>query len=232
VIVALFDLDGTLYTGHMLQALAEHHRLHRTNRFYLYAFIGTHLALWPLWRSGLLSEEKMRELWVRDMAWALRGWSSSRAQEAFRWITQEYILPRLRHDVLEKLREHQTKGHYTILLSGTFAPLLAEVGHQLGIAETVGTPLIIRHGRYTGACEPPICQGEGKRQRLLARLQGREINWAESYAYADSYTDIPILELVGHPVAVYPDELLANHARERGWEIFLPSSQEDNSSPT
>jgi len=46
------------------------------------------------------------------------------------------------------------------------------------------------------------------------------INWSESWAYADSYSDLPVLERVGHPIAVYPDNELATHAQEHRWEII------------
>ena len=97
---------------------------------------------------------------------------------------------------------------------------LAEIGRQLGIDETVGTPLVVRNGRYVGACERPICQGDGKWLRLEEHLAGDDISWEQSYAYADTYWDLPLLDKVGHPVAVYPDAQLAAHARERGWETI------------
>jgi len=58
------------------------------------------------------------------------------------------------------VRNHQAADHRVILVSGTLAPLPAEIGRQLGIEETVGTPLVLWAGRYTGACELPVCQGE------------------------------------------------------------------------
>ena len=101
------------------------------------------------------------------------------------------------------------------------APLLAGIGRPLGIEETVGTPLVLRAGRYTGACELPVCQGAGKVSRLEAHLQDKDgALWSQSYAYADSYTDLPLLERAKYPVAVYPDPELAAHARSRGWEIM------------
>ena len=68
----------------------------------------------------------------------------------------------------------------------------------------MGTPLVLRAGRYTGARERPVCQGGGKVLWLETYMGGHNpINWFQSYAYADSYTDLPLLERVGHPVAVY-----------------------------
>jgi phosphoserine phosphatase len=98
--------------------------------------------------------------------------------------------------------------------------LLAEIGRQLGIQETVGTPLALQVGRYTGACEIPVCQGPGKVSRLEAYLGDDSVAWSRCYAYADSYTDLPLLERVGYAVAVYPDDELAARARSRGWEII------------
>ena len=220
MIAALFDLDGTLYTGHIFRGILQHHRTHRTQRFYLYASMAAQMSLVPAWRLHLASEEDMRSLWLRIMAWTVRGWTVEEANRAFAWIAREYVLPRVRSDVMARLRQHQKSGHRAALVSGTFAPLLAEIGRQLGIEDTVGTPLIVRGGRYTGACESPVCQGEGKWLRVREHLNTDNIHWEESYAYADSYVDLSLLAEVGHAVAVYPDSQLASHAQERGWEIL------------
>jgi len=73
-------------------------------------------------------------------------------------------------------------------------------------------------GRYTGEMDF-YAYGPFKAEAMrdLAVFEG--IDLAESYAYSDSYTDVPMLESVGHPVAVNPDRVLARLARERGWEI-------------
>ena len=220
MIVALFDLDGTLYTGHMGHAIMRYHQLQGTHRFYYYAFILANMVTWPIWRLGLASEATMRDLWVRNMAWTVRGWTPEEAVKAFSWMAKEYAAPLVRAEILARVRDHEGRGHRTILVSGTFDPLLAEIARQWGIAETVGTPLVMRKGRYTGSCERPVCQGQGKWARVRAYLADDEIEWDESYAYGDSQADLPLLEKVGHPVAVYPDALLAAHAQQHGWEII------------
>ena len=220
MIAAIFDLDGTLYTGHIVQGIARHHRVHRVKRLPLYVFMATHVPLWPLWRSGLLSEAMTRELWTRHLGWTVRGWTRQEAAAAFAWITEQYVQPLVRPDVMERVRNHQAASHRVILVSGTPAPLLAEIGRRLGIEETVGTTLVVRSGHYTGGCELPVCQGAGKVSQLEAHVGDGSITWSESYAYADSYTDLPLLERVGHPVAIYPDDRLAAFARSQGWEIM------------
>jgi len=220
VIVAIFDLDGTLYTGRITRGIIRHHRTHRVKRPQLYIYLATHTASLPLWRLGLLSEEFVRDLWARHLGWTVRGWTRQQAATAFAWIAEHYVKPLVRPDVLGRVRSHQAAGHRTILVSGTPAPLLAEIGQTLGIDETVGTPLTLLAGRYTGACELPVCQGSGKVFRLKAHIGDDPIVWPESYVYADSHTDLVLLSLAGFPVAVYPDAKLASYARSQGWEVL------------
>jgi HAD superfamily phosphoserine phosphatase-like hydrolase len=183
--------------------------------------LATHTALWPLYRLGLLSELKARELWIRDLAWTVRGWTPAEASHAFAWTAEQYVLPRVRRDVPQRLRYHQAQGHWVVIVSGTLSPLLAEVGRVLEVEETVGTETELRHGRYSGAALPPVCQGAGKVTRLEQHLGvGSEMAWPHSYAYADSCTDLPLLERVAYPVAVYPDAQLTALAQSRGWEII------------
>ena len=221
MIGAIFDLDGTLYTGHITLGIAGHHRQHRVKRLRLYAYMAAHLPLWLLSNVGLVSPTASRELWARDLAWTVGGWTTEEAEVAFTWICEQYVLPRIRASMTARIRAHRSAGHRVFIVSGTFAPLLGEIGRHLGVVDTVGTPLVVHEGRYTGACELPVCQGQGKVSRLEQYLgsDGR-IQWSESYAYADSLTDLPLLEHVGHPIAVYPDRELAAHAQANGWAVI------------
>jgi HAD superfamily hydrolase (TIGR01490 family) len=221
MIGAIFDLDGTLYTGHITLGIAEHHRLHRVKRLRLCAYMAVHLPLSFMSYVGLISPSGSRELWARDLAWTVGGWTTEEARVAFAWICEHYVLPRLRPNVMTRMRGHRSAGHRVFIVSGTFSPLLDEIGRHLGVADTVGTPLVVREGRLTGACELPVCQGQGKVSRLERYLgSDGSIQWPQSYAYADSLTDLPLLERVGHPVAVHPDRELAAHAQANGWEVI------------
>ena len=221
MIGAFFDLDGTLYTGHITLGIAEHHRWHRVKRLRFCAYMALHLPLWPLSNVGLISPTGARELWARDLAWTVGGWTTEEAQAAFAWVCEHYVLPRLRPNVTTRIGGHRSAGHRVFIVSGTFSPLLDEIGRHLGVADTVGTPLVVQEGRLTGACELPVCQGQGKVSRLEGYLgNDRGIQWSESYAYADSLTDLPLLERVGHPVAVYPDRELAALAQANAWEVI------------
>jgi HAD superfamily hydrolase (TIGR01490 family) len=219
--LAIFDLEGTLYTGNITRGIASHHQEHRVKRVILYTFFLIHMPIFWLGMKGILSGKFGRELWTRNMGWLVGGWSEAQGATCFEWIAREYVFPRARESVLERMRHHQQQGDRVILVSGTFAPLLAAIGRQFGVEETVGTPLKLKKGRYTGGSEAPVCQGVGKVQRLEEYLGGLEsIDWVNSSSYADSHFDRWILDKVGHPVAVHPDSGLEAIAREKGWEIL------------
>jgi phosphoserine phosphatase len=78
----------------------------------------------------------------------------------------------------------------------------------------------MHNGRYTGRVAGTPCFREGKVERLLAWLKQTGYNLAESWFYSDSHNDLPLLEMVSHPVAVDPDETLTDHAAARGWPII------------
>jgi HAD superfamily hydrolase (TIGR01490 family) len=222
ITAAIFDLDGTLFNGHVWLAVTRHHRSQCVNRRWLYAYVALHMPLWFFHKLHLMSGERARYVWARNMAWALRGFEQAQAGAMFAWIADEYVTPLLRPDVVERLRYHQTEGQRVMLLSGAFEGLLAVVGERLGVDEVLGTRLEQRDGRYTGRALLPVCQGWGKAERLRAYLSGagKCIDLTASYAYADSFTDRPVLEMVGHPVAVYPDERLAALAGQQGWPVL------------
>lgn len=219
---AFFDLDGTLCTVHIWQALVRHHRLKRINLPVLWLYIVTHYPLYLFYRLHILDRTRAYLQWAQDMAWLLRGMTVAQGQEAFSWIADREVLPSARPDIMALLRQHQEAGHRVILISGTFQPLLEIIAANMGVREALGTLLEVRQGRYTGRSMPPVCLGSGKLARLRQFLEGpgADIDLARSFAYADGEWDIPVLELVGNPVAVYPEPSLLAYARQRGWRVL------------
>lgn len=226
MITALFDFDGTLYTGHIWQDLVRHHWTARRHRRWAVAYVAWNMALLPLYKVGLVSRATFFHKWGETMAWLLRGWSLDEAQVLFEQLTEEQILPNLRPDVLDRLRLHQAEGHLVALVSGTFAPFLEMIAQRIEAPHAIGTPLEVRNGCYTGRIVPPLCQSEGKPRRVQAYLaeRGLEIDWTASFAYADRDSDVPLLSLVGQPVAVYPEEALLAHAQAQGWPVIGETS--------
>jgi putative phosphoserine phosphatase/1-acylglycerol-3-phosphate O-acyltransferase len=222
MIGAFFDLDGTLYNGRIWQELTRHLWRARQHRRWVVAYLARNMAPMPFYKLGLTSQEAFYHSWAETMSWLIRGWTEGAGQALFEQLTGEVIMPHLRPEPLSALRKHQDQGHVVALVSGTFAPWLETVARHLEVAHAVGTLLEVRDGRYTGRILPPLCQGPGKPARVKAYLEGRglQVDWTASYAYADSGTDLHLMNRVGRPVAVCPDEILLSRARKQGWPIL------------
>jgi len=218
---AFFDVDGTLYKANMWRGLvqyaAEHGRKNAT-RFYM----ARNVPLMYLRKWNLIDEENFRKPWVSSLGMLARGWDAQQGEEAFRWVAEKYIQPTGLNDVIARLREHSAQGHVVVLVSAMLAPTLKVIGDNLGVTGTVGSEVEFANGRYTGRVLPPICMGVEKARLTKKFLQARgiEIDFAASYAYADSYSDLSLFEMVGHPTPVYPDPQLAALAKENKWEII------------
>lgn len=221
MIAAFFDLDGTLCAEHVWQAFNKYFTEHRRRRLLVKAFLATHLSLWPLHRLGLLSRKRFFRLWIKNMPWLLVGLRPEEGQEIFRWVTDQALIPSLRLDVAEVFRQHQADDHQVILVSGAFEELLACFGERLGVQHVVGTRLELKNGRYSGRAVKP-CFGPDKVTLLTELLakRGLEVDFSQSFSYGDGIFDVPVLELVGNPVAVYPDSQLRDYASQRGWQII------------
>ena len=103
------------------------------------------------------------------------------------------------------------------MLSASAQDLVEVVCAGLGAHRAVGTRGAVADGRFTGELEGAFCYGAGKLVRLREALGPVELRTA--WAYADSRSDLPLLEACGHPVAVNPDRALRGVARSKGWPV-------------
>ena len=219
---AFFDLDGTLTSGRIWRGLSRYSRTNRTNLNLYYPFVISHTLLWLMSKIRLVRSESFMRRWLQDMAIMFKGYSWGQAQELFYWIARREVAPGLHQQVMDQLRWHQGEGHIVVLVSGTFRELLQMVAEELRVPYAVGTILETHDGRYTGRITGPPCFGQEKAKQVLSFLKrdGLDVGLSDSYAYADRIYDLPLLEMVGHQVAVYPDGRLRRVARDRGWRII------------
>jgi HAD superfamily hydrolase (TIGR01490 family) len=221
MIAAFFDIEGTLYTAPMGRGFVEYAQTHgRKARVFCY-----YLSIMPrfyLYRLGLLPLENVHRPAIANMAWLIQGYDQAQADQAFDWITYEFILPSGREEVLARWREHQAQEHLLVIVSGGLEPCVRRIQDHLGAQQILCTPLELLEDRYTGRVNPPVMIGDQKgiSCRQLIERQGIDLDWEHSFAYADSIHDLSMLELVGHPVVVHPNQGLHNHALEHGWEII------------
>ncbi len=220
--IAFFDLDGTLVSAHLWIGLIKHHFRAKEKIFSAFWFIISHMALMPFWKMHLIPTKEYYKSWARDMADLIKGINVDRAKEIFNWLSDEYLLPTLRKNVFERLKKHQEEGFLTVLISGSFSELLEIIASRLNIDFAIGTDLETVENKYSGKVVPPLCFGEGKVEKIKKFLSEKylQVNFKESFAYSDSFFDLPLLKLVGNPVVVEPDEKLLEIARKNNWQII------------
>jgi HAD superfamily hydrolase (TIGR01490 family) len=222
IILAVFDFDGTLTEGHLWKGISLYNRVKKINRRAVFLYVASHLPGWLAAKIKLFSTEKSRISWGRDLSRLFKNTSVEDLRSTFEWITDHYFMPLMRPDIKRVMDDHQRQGHRVVLLSGMFTEFLEVIGPRIGADDVVGTPLEKKEGVYTGKIVPPLCFGENKFNYLQGwvRKQGLDVDYGESYAYADSIYDSPVFRMVGHPVVVYPDPELLKQAKRSGWKII------------
>ena len=130
------------------------------------------------------------------------------------------VLPRLYPRMLELAYEHQDAGRPVFICTAAAQEMAELLAIVLTFDGAVGSVAEVIDGVYTGREGGPFNYREGKAQAIRELAEREEIDLAASYAYSDSESDLPMLRLVGHPVAVNPDKELARVARDEGWETL------------
>jgi HAD superfamily hydrolase (TIGR01490 family) len=212
---AFFDLDGTLIPGSANIPLA---------RAAFGAGMVTPAELVRDLRNGasflLQGATDERSAAVRDRI--LAAVAGRPAHEVV--ALSDQFLPGLVASISPTMRDvldtHRAAGRDRVVLSASPTEIVSRFAEAAGLELGVGTTSQVdADGRYTGRLAGPFCYREGKAEvlRALAREHGYDL--AASYAYSDSLSDLPMLEAVGHPVAVNPEPELRALAEERGWPI-------------
>ncbi len=218
---AFFDIDGTLTSDNVWKGLMQFFRQRGQRRWTHRAFMLTHYPLAFL-RPALISEATFRRLWAQHLPWYFRGYDAAQMTTLAEWVAHEFVAPMARADVLEKLRAHLGRGEVVALVSGAPQPVVRAIAQRWGVPHAIGSPAAMAGGRYTGGMAGPPCIDAQKAVYLRRYLaaQNIRVDFSASYAYADSHSDLAMFELVGHPVAVYPDRQLRALAGERGWPVM------------
>lgn len=130
------------------------------------------------------------------------------------------VLPRIYPAMLRLGYEHQDAGRRVYIATASSQEMADMLAHVLGFDGGIGARSEIVDGRFTGRDADVFTYREGKAERIRRLAEREGIDLAASYAYSDSESDLPMLRLVGHPVAVNPDGELGRVATAEGWEIL------------
>ena len=211
---AFFDLDKTIISRSSSLALSR-----------------------PLYRAGMVSrgqllrgayaqlvyllvgadEQKMERL-KEGMLQLTKGWDRSQLERLVEDVILAVIDPYVYQEALDLIALHHSEGRQIYIVSSSPEEIVRPLARHFGAAGVIATRAAVGvDGRYTGVLEF-YAYGEDKAVAIRELAVRHGLDLAGSYAYSDSITDLPMLDAVGHPVAVNPDKVLRREAEERGWE--------------
>jgi HAD superfamily hydrolase (TIGR01490 family) len=215
-ILAFFDVDNTLMRGTSLFQLGR-----EAWKQHVIGIRDVALFAWHQRRFIQVGENDDHLATARERALGLvGGHTQAEILGLAESIWGDRIKPRLYPETVDLTQEHIAKGHEVWLVSATPWEIGDLIARRLGLTGALGTRAVVVDGVYTGQLIGHVLHNERKAAavRELAAEAGADL--ADSWAYSDSRNDIPLLELVGHPVVVNPDVILAHHAQQRGWPVL------------
>lgn len=212
-VAAFFDLDKTIIATSSAFAFGKE---------FLHNGMITRQEAWDLYLSKAQymlmgqSSEKMDS--TRDaLAQMVAGWEVDDIQRITRDTLREVVAPAIYAEARELIDAHRAKGHHIIIISASAKILVEPIAQELGVDTVVATEMAIENGKLTGEITRYL-KGEAKAEAVRQFAADHNFDLDASFAYSDSATDIPMLELVGNPVAVNPDRALKKHALANGWQ--------------
>jgi HAD superfamily hydrolase (TIGR01490 family) len=212
---AFFDLDRTLLRRSSALALAGSFR----DRGLISRRQLLQAAAWQLlFVARGASHEAVRRA-AEDGLRVLAGHRPEELRELVTEAMEPVLKPLVYAEPLRLVERHREQGELVYVVSATLQEIVDAIADDLGFDGGLGTICEVRNGRYTGRALRAL-HAEAK-AACLHEVAGREgLDLAACTAYSDSHTDLPVLEAVGHPVAVNPDRELRRVAADRGWPVL------------
>jgi HAD superfamily hydrolase (TIGR01490 family) len=207
---AFFDLDRTLLRRSSALALAPAFRAHKLISRRQVARAAAWQVMFMLGDAGAETVRRAAE----DGLLVLRGYSPAEMQALVVESMEEVLKPLVYAESLDLVQHHRNRGEPVYIVSATLQEIVQVIADDLGFDGALGD--LRSRGQQVHRTRDRHCRagGEGR------CIEGRDYDLSASTAYSDSYTDLPFLEAVGHPVAVNPDRRLRRVARERNWPVL------------
>jgi HAD superfamily hydrolase (TIGR01490 family) len=216
VSASYFDVDGTLVRTNLIQPTV----------FYLMNQQTPLQSAGRLLRAALrapqmaLAEMRDRRTFNELLYSAYEGISRDRllllSDECFEKVVKPALFPNAR-SLVKRCRD---EGHEVVLVSGALDFVLEHLVEYLGASALIANRLEFKANYATGRMLRPIVAGPEKARLIREHARDNHHDLAQCYAYSDSYSDVPMLSVVGHPAAVNPDLRLKRLAQAYGWPVL------------
>ena len=211
---AFFDLDKTIVARSSPLALGR--------SFFREGLISRSFLLKSLYAQLMFhlmgADEGKMERMRQEASKLTAGWEQEKVRQVVEEVLEEVMSPLLYAEALELIHDHRSAGRLVCIVSSSPQEIVEPFARLLEVDRWIATRPRIEDGKYTGDLEF-YAYGPHKAQAIQDLAEELDLDLAGSFAYSDSSTDLPMLEVVGNPVAVNPDKLLRRIAEERGWRI-------------
>ena len=212
--LAIFDLDNTLLSIDSDHAWGEF--LLEQGAVDPIAYREANERFMADYNAGTLDMAAFLEM-------ALKPLADNTPEQLAAWH-QQFMASKIEPNILPKAEEllarHRTKGDTLLIVTATNLFITAPIAERLGVDHLIAVEPERIDGRYTGRVSGTPSYREGKVTRLEQWLHDQDLTMEGAWFYSDSHNDLPLLEIVEHPVAVDPDDTLRKVAKERQWRIM------------
>jgi HAD superfamily hydrolase (TIGR01490 family) len=213
---SFFDVDGTLVHTNLLHPTVFYLTNQPNPLRSLGALARAALGTPRMILAELVDRRRFNELLFANYEGISRDRLLTLADEAFDAVMKRAVYPGARDLVQRCLAQ----GHDVVLVSGALDFLMERLAKYLGATAVIANRLDFKDGYATGKVLRPIVAGPEKARLVREWAKDRGHDLADCFAYSDSYSDVPMLSVVGHPCAVNPDYRLAKLALTYAWPVI------------
>jgi HAD superfamily hydrolase (TIGR01490 family) len=210
--VAFFDLDLTLITGVSGKILMQQSY---KNGIMSTSHIFRGIILSILHKLNLMNPDKIMDKMVSN----LKGISESTIENLINKIFDEYFKNAIRVQAKPEIKKHKNNHGKTVILSASLPYICEPLKEILKMDEVICSSLEVENGIFTGKPNGNFCFGKEKYLRAIQYCEENNFSFTDAYFYSDSISDLPLLQVVGNPMCVCPDDNLRQIANKCGWTI-------------
>ncbi|HVV83635.1 MAG TPA: HAD-IB family hydrolase [Kofleriaceae bacterium] len=214
---AFYDVDGTLIRINIVHTFAFYATRQPSLIESAKRTITTAASVPLFWAADKISRKWFNEIFYRSY----EGASEDRLLELSEELFDEVIKPNIFPRAQDLIEESRRAGCRQVLLSGALDFTMRPLARYLGADDLIANRLEFDASGYaTGKLRKPFIAGASKAEIMRDYAARHGLDLARSWAYSDSFSDFPMLAVVGHPTAVNPDLRLRSIARSYDWPVL------------
>lgn len=224
---AFYDMDGTLVSTNLVHSFLFLARRDPWIPESVSRTLGAVLRLPAFALVDRTSRTRFNEMLFAGLKGAYLDNLLEVSEAHFRRVLEPNVYPGAR-DLVERGRK---RGLRQVVVTGSLDFLVAPLARALQLDDVISNRLEFKDGIATGRVQRPVIAGAKKARAIQEYARQHDVDLLESYAFSDSYSDLPMLSVVGRPAAINPDRRLRQTADEMQWPVLEFQARSDETRP-